>query len=293
MDIIHRTKRILLAFRNIDPDSKHNFGHMAEKYVRNMLLTTDMHIFTNKIIKYQKSKSRYIESDIILYSGNTVFCIEVKRLKGKIFSVGGSIVQEKHKSFEKRFHNYQAKKIKNPVTQSAFFTKTLKRHLMERDRRFKDITFLSVVVFSKEVDMSSVHDFDGGVLYIDELLEFIYKHTDKNVTNQDWVIRALDNLKGFDILINRNNLDILGLIVGDRFQCLGKNGAVSIPYSNIKSISITRKTFFSSFDSIEIIKKDGKTLSIPCYEGSVSINTFDEIQSHFLRNINRIYINSK
>jgi len=284
---------VFISLKNINPDTKHIFGQKAELYVKNMLLQLNKPIFTNKILEHPKLKSRYIESDIILIWGNFVFCIEVKRLKGKIFASRNGIIQENYRPFTRRYQGYRAKTIKNPQKQSELFAKTLKRHLVNKDKRFLGVKFIPVAVFSHEADISEIHSLDDGILYIDELIEFIKTKAKNSYKEYEWIEKAIESLKGFDILINKNNLSIVGLVENEKFECTSKQGIFKIEISKIKQITVKRSSVFSVSDKIEINFKDGNKMSVLCYEGCIVLNAFSSIQKHFLRNIKKIYINSK
>ncbi len=289
----HRIKRVFLSFKNINPDTKHIFGQKAELYVKNMLLQLNKPLFTNKILKHPKLKSRYIESDIILIWSNFVFCIEIKRVKGKIFASKNGIIQENYKPFTRRYQGYRAKTIKNPQKQSQLFAKTLKSHLVNKDKRFLSVKFVSVSVFSYEADISEIHSFEEGILYFDELIEFIKAKTKDSHQEYEWIVKAVESLKGFDVLINKNNLPIMGLIENNTFECTGKQGFFKADFSEIKQIIIKRNSVFSIGDELEIHFKNGKKVSVLCYEGCIKFNAFNGIRKHFLRNLNKICINSR
>ncbi len=289
----NRIKRVFLSLKNTDPDNRHIFGYKAEKYVEDMLLKAGMPVFSNKILKHPKLKSRYIESDIILYSGSSVFCIEIKRLKGKIFHSKDGIVQENYKPFARRYQGYRAKRIKDPKKQSGLFCNQLKKYLTNKSERFGHIRFIPVAVFSQEADISQIHSKQEGILYIDELIGFIKSHTKQNETEQERVVKELEKLKGFDIVINRKGLPVMGFIQNEIFECLCKNGVFSINFSSIKSIDIKRSSFLSAYDDITINLKNGQTEHKKCLEGHISFDSFGNKQKHFLRNINSIHINSR
>ncbi len=290
---LHRVKRVFLALKNINPDTKHIFGQKAELYVKNMLLQLNKPMFTNKILRHPKLKSRYIESDIILICGNFVFCIEIKRLKGKIFASKNGIIQENYKQFTRRYQGYRAKTIKNPQKQSQLFVKTLKRYLINKDKRFLSVKFIPVAVFSYEADISEIHSFDDGIIYINELKEFIKAKSQESHQEYEWIVKAIESLKGFDILINKNNLPLMGLIENDMLECTSKQGAFKADFSEIKQIIVKRNSVFSIGDELEIHFKNGNKAPVLCYEGCIVLNAFNGIQKHFLRNLNKIYINSR
>ncbi len=286
-------KRLFIALYNIDPDSKHIFGLKAELFVKDTLGRLNLPLFMNKILPQPGAKSRFIESDIILSSGKNIFCIEIKRLKGKVFFTKDGIIQENYKSFVRRYQGYRAKKIKNPIEQSRRFCSTLKRHLINKNTLFRNINFISIAAFSQEADISEIYSFENGILYIDDLIDFIEEKTRKDKEPYPWIIKELDSLKGFDVIVNRKRLPLSGFLKNDDFKCLTPKGIYSIPYSSVKNITIKRKPLLSSHDELEILFKDGSKKLITSIEGYVILDNFGKIQKHYLRNISEIFINSR
>lgn len=286
-----RIERFFRLFYNIDPDGRHIFGQAGEEYAKNKLSHFGYHLFFNRILPHPKNPSRYIESDIIVYSDDYIFCIEVKRFRGKVFFTDGGIIQETHRAFERRYRGYRAKKIKDPMVQSTLFTKTLKYSLIGKDSRFKKIHFVPVVAFSEEADISSIHSFGDGILYVSELPDFIQSCLKKN-DKYEWVVKAFESLKGFDYIINRNGFTTMGIILNKNFECRSVDKVFSLPYAQIKKINVKRGGLFSKCDKITILKKNSEVENLCCMDGYILINIFGNKQKHFLKNILKAKIES-
>ena len=288
---MNRIKRFLRLFHNLNPDGKHIFGQTGEEYIRMNLIRSGYNVFSNRILKHPKNNSVYIESDVIVYAGDCIFCIEIKRLKGKIFLSENGIIQERNERFERRYRGYRAKRIKSPMAQSELFTRTLKRRLIKKDSRFRGIRFVPVAAFSEEADISSIHSIEKGIVYFSELSDFI-KNRAGIKGNFKWVLEALSSLKGFDKIINKNKFIILGFIENENFKCQDAGGTISIPYAAIERIEIKRGGLFSEYDEVKIIKKNGEIENLCCVDGYILINVFKSKQKHFIRNLEEIIVQS-
>ncbi len=287
-------RRFLRLFSTVGSDPKRVFGTAGEEYVVGVLSSLGYCLFVNRIIPHPYKPHRYIESDVVVYSDSCVFCVEVKRYRGRVFKVEDGIVQETEcKAYERgRGKVYRAKRLKDPMVQSRFFTRTLREMLVSQDDRFRRINFIPVVVFLEEADVSSIHSFERGVIYAYELPDFIRSHL-RSGGSYDWVVKALEGLKGFDVVVDRSGFGIKGLIVGDVFKCESRSGRVEENLSLVKLIEIMPGGLFSSCDKVRLTRKDGFKEEFCCVDGYVDIDVFGERRRYFLRNILSVVVNSR
>ncbi len=288
-------KGLLAYLHNIDPDEKHIFGRGGEAYIKELLIKNKYKIYCNRIIENHRKKSHFLESDIILNKGNSIFVIEIKRMKGRIFRTDRGLIQEKIPAlnpFLKKLNPYEARTIKNPKDQAKHFTTALKKNLVQRDRRFLAVRFIPVAVFSNEADISDIYSFEDGIIYFSDLINFIEKNSSDN-TSPDWIDGDLKSLKGFDILINRNEREIMGIIVDSDFICTTKEEERKVSFRDIKNIKVKRGNIFSTYDNIIILLKSGEVLDLNCRSSTIRLNTFSSVQTHFLRNLIEVKVESK
>ena len=276
-------------------DEKHIFGRKGEVFVRDMLTKNNYRVYCNRILKDGEVPG-LLEADIILCRDKTIFVIEIKRMKGKIFKTNEGLIQEKIpylNPFLKGFKPYEARKIKDPRNQVKRFTMALKKNLIQKDSRFLTIKFTPVVVFSNEADISDIYSFEEGIIYFSDLLNFIEKNSDSKAC-LNWIENGLKTLKGYDIIINRANNEIIGMIIDSDFVCVTReNNKKTISFREIKGIKIKKRSIFSSYVNLDIHKKNGKILNLDCYKPTIKLNTFSSIQTYCIKNLTEVKVESK
>ena len=273
-------------------DEKHVFGRRGELFVKDMLIKNNYRVYCNRILKDEKAPN-FLEADIILCRDKTIFVIEIKRMKGKIFRTDEGLIQEKipyFNPFLKGFKPYEARKIKD---QAKRFTRALKKNLIQKDSRFLKIKFIPVVAFSNEADISDIYSFKEGIIYFSDLLNFIEKNSTSKIC-PNWIENGLKTLKGYDIIINRANNEIIGIIMDSDFVCVTKeNNKKTISFKHIKSIKTQKRSIFSSYVNLNIYKKNGEIVNLDCYKPTIRLNTFSSIQTYHIKNLIEVKIERK
>jgi len=294
-------KKIITHFQNKEVDKKYIFGRQGEIFVRELLIKNKYNIYCNRIIKNEGRGSGFLEADIILNRGKTIFVIEIKRMKGKIFRTNEGLIQEKifyTNPLLRTFKPYEARKIKDPKNQVKRFTIALKKNLIQKDSRFSTIKFIPVVAFSNEADISDIYSFKEGIIYFSDLLNFIERNkTNKSCPN--WVEDGLKTLKGYDIIMNRAKNEIVGLIIDSNFVCITKEKRKRIMrkriinFREIKSIKTRKRNIFSPCVNLDIHKKNGEILNLDCYKPAIKLNTFSSIQTYYIKNLIEVKVESR
>ncbi len=286
-------KNFLTRFKNITPDDKHIFGRKGENYVRGLLIKNNYHIYCNRILKNQKSRFGFLETDIILSKGTTIFVIEIKRMKGRIFRTDKGLIQEKMPAASPlKFNPYNARVVKNPLNQVKYFTIALRKELTKKDKRFYNIDFIPVVTFSREADITDIYSFEKGIIYFDNLIPFIEKYS-SNKTTPSWILNELNLLKGFDIIVNRDGYEITGFIMDTDFTCITKEKKIEIDFADIENIKVKRGIFLSLYDNVSILLKNKKTINLKCKNTKITVNTLSTLHTYFLKNLTEIKVESR
>ncbi len=286
-------KRFLTYFKNIDPDDKHIFGRKGENYIKELLTKNNYTIYCNRIIKNQKNRFSFTETDVILSKGDSIFVIEIKRMKGRIFKTDKGLIQEKIPVANPlKFNPYNVRTMKNPLNQVKYFTVSLRKELIKKDKRFYNIKFIPVVVFSREADITDIYSFENGIIYFNDLIPFIEKHSSNKAT-PSWILNELNLLKGFDIIVNRNGYEITGFIMDTVFICITKQKKVEIDFADIENIKVKRGNFLSVYDNVSILLKNKKTVNLKCRNAEITINTLSTLQTYSLKNLMEIKVESR
>jgi|GEM_PF-1177252 len=319
MSTWRRLVRVLDALSNIKQDEVSVYGAEGEEQAREFLAEEGYYSFFNRIIPHPQKRGAFLETDAIIYGEGNVFCVEVKRLKGKIYFPTKSKVVKVNKRF--LFWNYETeevvadgydtsrivkakvgnygegmfyKEFANPLGKTRYYIHHLKQFLSVIDQRFSHLFIIPVVGFSDtESDISAIHSMEEGLVYISEIPEFIRQHRNERFAKlpSQWIVDGLGWVPTWDRILTRKNEWIQGVILDDTFRCtLPDGGVYSIPYSEVECIYVTRQGSLSDHDGLRILRVSGQTEVLKSSKGQVNIDKAGEHQIHKLRNINQIRI---
>ncbi len=318
MSVSQRLERVFETLYNYELDETSEYGAYGEKYAQNTILQNNWYVFFNRIIPHP-TKERFLEIDAIIYAEGAIFCVEIKRYKGKIYFPAKYKTKKVKKKFlfwsyeseEKVFDGYDDSRIikekegnykedtfykefPNPLKKTRYFIYNLKRYLSKFDSRFAHVYIIPIVGFSdEESDISAIHSIKDGMVYISEIPQVVEYYRNEKFTNSHskWIIDGLEKLSTWDAVITRTGEYINGIIKGKEFVCKTKEGRIySEPYKNIKSVNVAREGILSAYDDVKVLKMNGETDNLLCMEGAVNLDRFGENQLHRLRNIKQIII---
>ncbi|MGB9591742.1 MAG: nuclease-related domain-containing protein [Candidatus Kryptoniota bacterium] len=319
MSIWRRLVRALDALSNIEQDEVSTYGAEGEEQALGFLVEEGYYSFFNRIVPHPQKRGAFLETDAIIYGEGNVFCVEIKRLKGRIYFPPKSKVVRVKKRF--LFWDYETeetvsdgydtsrivkakdgnygegvfyKEFANPLGKTRYYIHHLKQFLTRIDQRFSRLFIIPVVGFSDtESDISAIHSLEEGLVYISEIPEFIRRHRDERFANSpsQWIVDGLRQVPTWDRILTRKNEWIQGIILDNAFSCISPDGRVySIPYSEVECIYITRQDAFSDHDDVRILRVGGQTEVLMSSKGQVNMDKAGEHQIHKLRNINQIRI---
>ena len=314
-----RLIRSLDALSNIRLDEVSAYGAEGEEQAQGFLAEEGYYSFFNRIIPHPQKQGVFLETDAIIYGEGNVFCVEIKRYKGRIYFPPKSKVVKVSKKF--LFWDYETEKtvfdgydnsrivkakegnygegvfykeFANPLGKTRYYIHHLKQFLSKIDQRFSRLFIIPVVGFSDtESDISAIRSLEEGLVYISEIPEFIRQHRNERfaASPSQWIIDSLGQVPTWDRILTRENEWIQGVILDNAFSCTLLNGRkYSIPYKEVKSISITRQGTLSDHDTVRILQVNGKTEVLASSKGQVNIDKAGERQTHKLRNINQVRI---
>ncbi|WP_457570162.1 nuclease-related domain-containing protein [Desulfurobacterium sp.] len=290
------------------------YGEAAEDYLRSILSKSGYVYYFNKLIPGKKNYKWFGEIDAVIYGEGNIYCVEVKRYKGTIAFPQKVKVITKKSLFFKREVEIESEEVDyskivvyrntddyenlkphpNPMLRTKYRARKLKEYLISRDRRFIKVAFIPVVAFCDgDSDISRIHSFDKGFIYISEILDFINFHKNEKFAGiyQSWIKDGIESLPTWDYIRNTEGEWIYGELVEDEFSCKTLEGDIyRIPYCDVKAI------FVHDFDShylLVVRKLDGRSEEIPATKGKVKINNFDCVHEFSLKHIKEIYVGTK
>ncbi|WP_456397601.1 nuclease-related domain-containing protein [Desulfurobacterium sp.] len=291
------------------------YGEAAENFLRNILSKSGYLYYFNKLVPDRKKCKFYGEIDAVIYGEGNIYCVEVKRYKGVIaFPQKVKVITKKSLIFKREIkmeseeidyskiavyrnaRDYEELRASypNPMLKTKFLTRKLKEYLIGKDKRFLKVPFIPVVVFCDgDSDISQIHSFDKGFIYISEILNFIKFHKNKKFAKiyQSWIKDGIESLPTWDYIKNTEEEWIHGELVGDEFSCRTREGTTyRIPYCDVRAIFVHD---FDSYYLLVIKKLDGGSEEIFATKGKVKINNFDSILEFSLKHIKEIYVGRK
>ena len=322
MGILKRLTRALDALSNVRLDEVSAYGARGEATAQGVLSGEDYYSFFNRIIPHPRERGRFLETDAIIYAEGNVFCVEVKRYKGKIYFPRKTREVQRRKNLlifdyeaeemvtdgydesriiKEKMGNYGEgvfrKEFPNPLKKTKYYIHHLKQFLSRIDERFSGLFIIPVVGFSDaETDILAIHSMDQGLVYVSEIPGFIKCHRNERFANSPsrWIVDGLRQLPTWDRIQTRENEWLHGIILDDDFSCKTVDGQqYRIPYKHTHSISVSRKGMFSAYDDIQVIRIDGKKVALASSNGRIKFDKFGERQVHKLRNINKVSVGTQ
>jgi hypothetical protein len=322
MSLLRRFSRALDTLSRPQLDGRSLFGALGEEYASQFLDgPAIVSRVMNPIIPATRERRNPLESDFLVYSLGNLFCIEVKRYKGKItyaskpgsdFSGGrdeisrpgnmqqrgfelideSTIVQEKTGKYGERL---PARTHPNPLKKTKLFIRQLKEYLGDTvDVRFRKLFIIPVVAFVEEADIQAIHSFEAGMIYVRELPTFLQRHAHPEFAHRPsrWVAEGIQRIPTSDLLLTTDDHPFKGFITDQLLSFIKRDGNVEhVPYAGIRSIWLEHTWLFSDYDKMTIFFSEGHFREFECSQGVVHATDFSgERKTHKLRNVSKIIV---
>jgi hypothetical protein len=181
----------------------------------------------------------------------------------------------------------------NPLKKTRYFLHRLKGYLSARDARFQRLHILPVVGFADHADISPVHSFETGMVYVSELPAFFEQHTHPRFARSPspWILQGLQQVPTWDLILTTNNVWMNGIIQERELTFREANGRwCTLPYASLSTISLQRTGLFSAYDQMTVQYTNGSTQVFQCVGGEIHLQRVGERQVHHLRNVNKIIV---
>jgi Nuclease-related domain len=320
MSMIHRLVRAFETASNVELSEKDRGGMWGEQQAE-YIIDDGQHgcYIRNPIIPHPRKPGIYFESDFLVYTQGTLYCVEIKNYRGKVYYPACYKTTYVRKGWfifkrtipQKVFTHYDYSKIvqekigfhgegpvtremPNPLLKTQRYIEDLKQYLYRIDPRMQSLPIYPVVGFAEKTDISAIRDFDEGILSIPELPNFFEKYSNPKVsrTPTPWIMQALHQIPTWDRVLTTGDDWINGTIKDKTLSFTCEDGhKYNIPYTQIHMISLQRKGNFSSYDDLVITYLNGTHKSFRCVSGEVHLQRFQgEQQTHKLRNVQKITV---
>lgn len=292
MSLFQRLSRAIDTLSHVHLDERSQYGAFGENYAAQVITKKEGTFWiANPIIPHPSKPGFTRESDFLVYTQGNVFCIEIKHYKGKIFPKDDStIIQEKMGNYgEGIFTNEHP----NPLKKTKNFIYHLKNYVGQIEPRFQRLHIYAVAAFSEEADISAIHSFDDGMIYISELQRFFEHHRNPQFAQRPslWIMNAMRRIPTWDLIQTTDNEWINGFFMTNELVYKGTDRRMhSLPYAKINSVSWQRKGLFSAYDEMTISFTDGKQEKLNSVNGSIWLQRIGEKKYFKLRNVNKLIV---
>ena len=314
MSMMNRLVRAFDALSRIENDAQTRGGMQGEDYAESILESGQDLSVRNPIIPHPNRRGYYLETDFLVYSRGTLYAVEIKNYRGKVYYPTRSHIEYVQKGWfifkrsvpvtvvdgfdytklvqEKRDYNKNVltrREFPNPFTKTQRYIEDLKRYLYRLDSRFTNIPIYAALGFAEKTDISAIYNFEAGIMHISQLPAFFekYAHPGVPASSDQWIRQALHRLPTWDRILTTGNELINGVLDEPIFSFKETNGQTrSIPYNHIRSVTLQRDGRFSAYDIVTVTFVDGKQQSFNSKDGEVRLRHFGEMQTHKYRNIN-------
>jgi hypothetical protein len=301
MSLLRRFSRALETLSRPHLDERSLFGAQGEASVSQLLdgpaiLSRVM----NPIIPPYNGRTYALESDFLVYTQGNLFCIEIKRYKGRISYVSGvpnaqytpALLQEKTGKYGERF---APTTHPNPLKKTRTFIWHLKNYLAEQvDARFRKVFIIPVVAFGEEADICAIHSLEDGMIAVSELPTFFERHRNLKYTRNPshWIMKGMQQVPTSDLVLTTDHHPFKGFLAGNDFVFDTRDGGTQcFPYARIRSIRLHHIWLFSDYDPMTIFFTDGPFQEFECIGGIVQMTDLsDKPHQHRLRNVEKIVI---
>lgn len=311
MSFSSRFKRVFQALANRSLDEATSFGINGELDVQGRLVADGSFCVFNRVVPNPDKLGRVLEIDAIVFTGGSLFCVEVKHFKGKVSFVPIT----KHKEgfwgwlgLNNEVVGYDKKRIvkekdgnhgegtfytefKNPLGSTKYFISSLKKY----NRKFERLYFHPVVSFvDGDVDISNTHSMSDGIVYASELLHFFGTRSGRSLPiPHDEVLNELSMLPTWDKVKTRTGEEHFG-ILGECLTCRTLTGLeYKINWKEIASVRISREGGFSDCDCVYIRYQSGAIEQYAVADGCISLGRFGRIDRHLFRNISAVVVGTQ
>jgi hypothetical protein len=323
MSITNRFVRAFETRATIELDDKDRGGMRGEDYVERIIAKyvdegRNGCYIRNPLIPHPKKRGRFLETDFLVYTRGTLYCVETKNYQGKVYypvryrtvyvekgwfifkrRVAQTVLDGYDYSQmiqEKQEPNGQITKLPkpNPFLTTQRYIEDLKPHLHRIEPRLANLPVYPILVFLEKTDISAIHQFDAGILQSPQLPAFFEKYSNSACarTPDPWVQQALYMLSTWDRILTTDNDWINGTITDRDFCYKSTDGRTySVPYAQIHMLELSREGTFSAYDDLLITYVNGNTHAVRCTGGEIHLERFKgEQQVHKLRNVSKVIV---
>lgn len=318
MSFLDRLTRAFSTLSRVELDDRAKIGALGEQYAARLIDDSEGSWIRNPIIPHPTKPGYTLEADFLVYTRGNLFCVEIKNYKGRISYVpkyrtvqveqrglfGSRFVPktvidgyDESRILQEKVGNYGegvfTKEYPNPLKKTRYFLHRLKDYLSTRVARFQRLHIIPVVGFAEHADISAIHSFETGMIYVSEIPAFFERHAHPKFANSPspLILAGLQKVPTWDLILTTNNEWMNGIIRESELAFRGTDGHWhALPYASIHAISLQRTGLFSAHDQLTVQYTNGSAQVFHSVGGEIHLQRVGERQVHQLRNVNRVIV---
>lgn len=301
-DLFRRLSRALDTRERVHVDERSLVGDQGEQYVARIIAD-----YVNKqggtwlrgpLLFPTPTRSGYPqgEKDFLVYTEGNLFCVEVKRWRGRVFYRDGAgdaeLLREKLRNHgEALFLDSQ----KDPLRGTRWFISALKEQTSRAERRFGGLKLIPVVAFVRfhDTDISAIHSMQGGMIYAEELPQLFtwHRHPQFAQRPSQWIMHTVQYLiPSWDWVVTTRNEMVGGILTDQQLRFRNRDGHMqNLSFSSIQSIRWMRGGF-SPYDEMQVFFTDGSHQTLYPTSGALAIQRYDERYTFKMRNVQELIV---
>lgn len=291
MALWDRLFRLLSNFGQQQLDPRILAGVQGEEYATEIIRSTNPHCHVPNAIAPSVHPGGWVcETDHIVLSEGTIFVVEVKNYKGRLLWADdkrSNLLQIKSGRYGE---SIAPKRLKNPAHQARGFVHPAKQYLARAcDRRFEHLRIEAVGAFTRNGDISAIHSFEDGLVYVDELPALFSMRRNERFANRpsEWIVTGLEALPRLDVVRTAEGHHFRGFLQGSHLQYRGpEQQEYGWEWRQIEWIYLERSGVFSSHDKVILQLRSGRRVESQAVQGIVRVLDLEgQLSEHKLSNL--------
>ena len=308
----------ILQWEHSDERERARIGDQAEMYVRQVISSYgEGTLLRGPLIPNIDNYGRvdgFRESDFLVYTQGTVFCIEVKYYAGTITYLplySSSQAWYGNASTTQRvFQGYDTSKImqvksgrhgeliektyNNPLKKTKSFIGLLKKFVAHLEPRFQRLFIIPVVCFDKQADIRAIYNFQEGIIQIEQLPTFFLQHRNEQFASRPspWISETiLNKIPNWDRVQTTGGEWINGILVEPHLTFIGAdNTPYFLPnYATIKMINWQHLSGLA-YTLMIVTYTNGAIQRFHCMGGQLSLTRGGQIETLYIQNLQCLVI---
>ena len=300
---------------SMELDGKEIGGRFGEDRAARVIESTRNACYVrNPIVPYPRAPGRFTETDFLVYTRGTLYCVEIKNHRGRIYYTPGYItiyrtegwfIFKRHipqvvqsgydygKMIQETIDEHGQKVTRdfpNPWLKTQRYIDNLKYYLHQINPELAKLPIYPILAFDDKADISAIHQFDAGIVRISELPAFFARFSNPAYESKPapWIEQQLRSLPTWDLVLTTTNRSFNGVLAEPFLRFRGINRRdYTIPYQNIVTVDIRQEPQ----QEVVITYTSGEVRTFPYTDGSIRLNRFKgEQQTHQFGQIRKVTV---